>query len=215
MWALDLYVYHICRINFEYIFREYSPNLLHFQQQFYFASLFTFCLMLILFVWYWISFVSVPSSLFIVSSRKSCRWTTFVLFFQSSLVCSFSLYFRYPAYPFFFFFFFSVFASSMVHVETLRFHLRSSLLRGSVYRLLPGRSADKSQSNHGGPCSRHLHFGFLLVLGCLFIAASFLSFTDVYLSFSSSLQQFFLFWPSFLPTLVRFIQCLRRFYDTQ
>lgn len=60
MWALDLYMYHICRINFEYIFREYSPNLLHFQQQFYFASLFTFCLLLILFVWYWISFVSVP-----------------------------------------------------------------------------------------------------------------------------------------------------------
>ena len=29
MWALDLYMYHICRINFEYIFREYSPNLLH------------------------------------------------------------------------------------------------------------------------------------------------------------------------------------------
>lgn len=108
-----------------------------------------------------------------------------------------------------------VFTSSMVHVETLCFHLRSSLLRGSVYRLFPGRSADKSQSNHGRSCSRHLHFGFVLDRCSLFIVASFLSFTDVYLSFSSSLQQFFNFWPSFLPTLVRFIQCLRRFYDTQ
>ena len=87
----------------------------------------------------------------------------------------------------------------MVHVETLRFHLRSSLLRGSVYRLFPGRSADKSQSNHGRSCARHLHYGFVLDRCSLFIVASFLSFTDVYLSFSSSLQQFFNFWPSFLP----------------
>ena len=61
MWAFDLYVYHNCRINFEYIFREYSPYLLHFQQQFYFASLYTFSVLLVLFIWYWMSFVSVGS----------------------------------------------------------------------------------------------------------------------------------------------------------
>lgn len=61
MWAFDLYVYHDCRINFEYIFREYSPYLLHFQQQFYFASLYTFSVLLVLFIWYWVSFVSVGS----------------------------------------------------------------------------------------------------------------------------------------------------------
>ena len=61
MWAFDLYVYHNCRINFEYIFREYSPYLLHFQQQFYFASLYTFSVLLVLFIWYWVAFVSVGS----------------------------------------------------------------------------------------------------------------------------------------------------------
>lgn len=34
-----------------------------------------------------------------LSSRKSCRWTTCVPFSQSSLVCSFSLFSHYPAYP--------------------------------------------------------------------------------------------------------------------
>ena len=209
-------MYHICRINFEYIFREYSPNLLHFQQQFYFASLFTFCLLLILFVWYWISFVSVPFfAAFhpgnLAVELRVCRSPNPHLFALS--LCSPIT--RRTLLSFSFILFRIVFTSSMVHVETLRFHLRSSLLRGSVYRLFPGRSADKSQSHHGRSCARHLHYGFVLDRCSLFIVASFLSFTDVYLSFSSSLQQFFNFWPSFLPTLVRFIQCLRRFYDTQ
>ena len=71
MWGLDLFVYHNNRINFEYIFGEYAPSLLHFQQQFLFASsisvpiasfaVYTFLLALLLFLWYYASFVAVRS----------------------------------------------------------------------------------------------------------------------------------------------------------
>lgn len=38
MWSLDLYVYHNNKINYEFIFEKYAPDLLHFQQQLLMAS---------------------------------------------------------------------------------------------------------------------------------------------------------------------------------
>ena len=73
MWGLDLFVYHNNRINFEYIFGEYAPSLLHFQQQFLFASswfpslvspaVYSFILLFIVFLWYYLAFVTVESFL--------------------------------------------------------------------------------------------------------------------------------------------------------
>ena len=71
MWGLDLFVYHNNRINFEYNFGEYAPSLLHFQQQFLFASswfpslvspaVYSFILLFIVFLWYYLAFVTVES----------------------------------------------------------------------------------------------------------------------------------------------------------
>lgn len=43
---------------------------------------------------------------------------------------------------------------------------------------------------------------------------SFVHSTDRYLSLSPSIQQLLQFLPNLFPTLIRFVQCLRRYYDT-
>lgn len=67
-WSFDLYVFHYNRINFEYIFGQYYPRLLHYQQQGLMASgkrnieswlVITFVSFLVVVAWYYLAFVKV------------------------------------------------------------------------------------------------------------------------------------------------------------
>lgn len=143
MWGLDLFVYHNNRINFEYIFGEYAPNLLHFQQQLLFASstcvlhvsfpVYTFLLSLLLFLWYYASFVAVASTLFsheqkllpktAVGSITPALFSLFLLFILPlpGVLLSFPSYLVLP--------------SAFIRSCSLPQHLPCTLLSGSFPRL--------------------------------------------------------------------------------
>ena len=155
MWGLDLFVYHNNRINFEYIFGEYAPNLLHFQQQLLFASsslilfasfpVYTFLLSLLLFLWYYASFVAVPS--IPISHEQKLLPKTAMGFITPTLFALFLLFILPlpgvpPSLPSYL-----VLPSAFICPCSLPEHHSCSILSGSFPRLFHRRSNDQSQPN--------------------------------------------------------------------